>query len=109
MSNGGVEDEQNKVAEDEVGSPQPKFDDLDDELTSRLRHSMGAEANAPPFPSPPSSVRLVMLKLTRQEEGYDDFMDCSLNENNSDQSNDRMGYFPTLKEPLFPTFSKMLK
>ena len=65
MSNGGVEDEQNKVAEDEVGSPQPKFDDLNYELTSRLRHSMVTEADTPPFPSPPSSVRLVMLKLTR--------------------------------------------
>ena len=67
---------------------------------------MGTEADAPPFPSPPRSVRLVVLKLTRKEESNDDFVDCPLNEDDSDQSQDRMRDFPTLKEPLFPAFQQ---
>ena len=41
-----------------------------------------------------------MLKFTGQEHGYQDLLDGSLNGNDRDHAQDRVGCIPELEEPL---------
>ncbi len=61
---------------------------------------MRTETDAPPFASPPCSVRLVVLELSGEEHRDDYFVNSSLNEDNCDQSKNCMGDVPKLEEPL---------
>ena len=41
-----------------------------------------------------------MLKFTGKEDGYQDLLDGSLNGNDRDHTQNRMGRIPELEEPL---------
>lgn len=88
------------MAGEEVGGPKRQFDDLDDELAGGLRHSVGAEAAAVPLSGPPGAVRFIVLELAREEDGDEDLVDSTLDEDDADEAKDGMRDVPELEEPL---------
>lgn len=53
-----------------------------------------------PFPSPPSAIGLVVLELTGEEDGDEDFVDCTLDGDDSNETEHGVGRIPGLEEPL---------
>ena len=72
------QDHQNQMAGDEVGRVQSHFDNLDDEFSSGLTENVRSQATVEPDTCPPSSVGLVVLEFTRQEDGNQKLEDESL-------------------------------
>ena len=99
------EHEQQEVSNEEVGAPQAKLDDLDNELTRRLRHDMRAQPTAVPLARPPRAVRLVVLELTREEDRDEDLVDRALDEDDRDEAEDGVRNVPELQEPLHKAVS----
>ena len=60
---------------------------------------MATQAATVPATSPPGSVRLVVLKLTRQHKCDEDLEDGALDCDYSDQTQDRVRRVPDLEEP----------
>ena len=97
---GWSEDDQKNVRKNEIRAPQGHLDDLDDELASRLGHGGVAESTTIPFTRPPSTVSLIVLELTSQEDGDEDLLNRALDGDDSDNTEDSMRSIPKLKEPL---------
>ena len=88
------------MPQDYVSTPQRKLDDLDHELSRRLRHGMITQATAIPLARPPSLVRLIMLELTCQKDRDEDFLNSPLDGDDSDEAKNSMRRIPQLEEPL---------
>ena len=78
------------MAGEEVSGPERQLDDLNDELASRLRYGIRAEATAVPLASPPCAVRLVMLEFARQEHGDQELVNRTLDMNDRDETQHRV-------------------
>ena len=66
--------EQEEVGDQEVRCPERQFNNLDNEFSGWLRHDMVAQPATIPLSSPPRSVGLIMLELTREEYRYEDLV-----------------------------------
>ncbi|KAJ9109911.1 hypothetical protein QFC19_001891 [Naganishia cerealis] len=84
---------------DEVGRVQAHFDNLYDEFSSRLAEHVRSQTSVEPNTSPPSSVRLVVLELSRKEDGDKDLEDASLHSNDRNHAQHDMGGVPKLEPP----------
>ena len=82
----GRQDEQEDVADEEVGAPERQLDDLDDELPCRLRHGVRSKTTTVPLARPPRAIGLVVLKLTRQEDSDEDLVDGALDVDNGNET-----------------------
>lgn len=82
------------MPQQEITAPQTHFDNLDDVFSNDLRESITAEAATVPLPSPPRPIRLVVLVLTTEADGYKHFMDSTLNRNGGNQAKHSMGDIP---------------
>ena len=94
------EEEQENMAHEEVGAPERQLDDLHDEFTRRLGHRVRTQSTAVPLASPPCAVRLVVLELTREEDGDEDLLDGTLDSNDGNDAEDSVRSVPELQEPL---------
>jgi hypothetical protein len=93
------EDEEN-VSHEEVGAPKRHLHDFDDEFTGRLRKGRATEAASVPAARPPSTVGLVMLVLTGEDDGDENLLDRPLDGDDADDTQNRMRRVPQFKEPL---------
>ena len=93
-------DDQEQVGKKEVGGPEGHLDDLDHKLTGRLRERRRAETTTIPLSRPPCLVGLLVLQLTREEDGDEDLLDSALNRNNGDDTEHSVRRVPELEEPL---------
>lgn len=100
------QDNKQKVAEQEIRAPERHFHDLDEELASRLRHSRIAESASVPLACPPCAIRLIMLELTSEEDGDEDFLDRALDGDDRNNTKHSVRCIPKLKEPLITVVSK---
>ena len=103
---GWREEEEEDVSDEEVRAPQRQLDDLHDELARRLRHRGRAQAAAVPLARPPRPVRLIVLELTREEDGDEDLVDRALYEDDRDETEHGVCDVPQLEEPLHIAVSK---
>jgi hypothetical protein len=103
------------VTSEEIGRVKTHLDGLDDKLSSGLGQGVRSETSVEPdtlicqsLPkvesremtySPPSSVGLVVLELSRQEDGDQDLEYTPLNSDDSNDTEDRMRGGPTLEVP----------
>lgn len=87
------------VAEDEISGKEGTLDDLYEEFSQRLRNRMPAETRRPPLSAPPCSVCLVVLELTREEDGDDRFEERSLDGDSSKHADDDVRHPPSLQIP----------
>ena len=71
--------EEQYMTKQEVGTPKTEFNNLDHEFSSGLRHDSRPQAAAVPLASPPSTIGLVVLELTRKEYRNENFVHGSLN------------------------------
>jgi hypothetical protein len=78
------QDNEKNMSEQEVRTPQRHFDDLHDVLASRLRQGRVTKTATVPLAGPPGPIGLVVLVLTRQEDGDDNLLNGALNGNNAD-------------------------
>jgi hypothetical protein len=78
--------EEEKMAGQEVGTPQRQLDNLDDEFSCRLRHCIVAKALAVPHTRPPRPVRFIVLKLSREEDGDEDFVNRPLDVDDANET-----------------------
>jgi hypothetical protein len=97
---GHGEDEEKDVAGDKVGGEETHLDELDDELSGRLAHDPAAESSVVPHSRPPRSVRLVVLELSREERRDQQLVQCTLDRDRREHSEDRVRRVPRLEEPL---------
>ena len=81
-------DNQEDVSKDEIRTPEGHLNDLDDELASWLGHGCTTKASSGPFTSPPCSVGFIVLELSSEEGGNDDLVNCALNGNDTDDTED---------------------
>lgn len=88
------------MSEKEVGSPERHLDDFHNKFTSGLRHRRCTQPSSIPFPCPPCAVGFVVLVLSSQEYGNQDFLKSPLNCDDGDDAQDCVGCVPKLKEPL---------
>lgn len=103
------------VTRQEIGRVKTHLDGLDDELSSWLRESVGSKTSIEPDTlrhqyfaisgcqiathSPPSSVRLVVLELSREEDGDEDLEDGPLHGDDSNDTDDGASSAPSLEVP----------
>ena len=78
------------MANEEIRTPEGQLDDLDQKLTSGLRHGVIAQPTSVPLARPPRAVRFVVLELARQEDRDEDLVDGTLDEDDSDETEDGM-------------------
>lgn len=76
---GRQHDEEQEVAEDEIGSEVTQLSDLAEELTTRLRDRV--PTHSVPLAGPPSDVSRVGLELTSERKTNDQLVDESLDSN----------------------------
>ena len=88
------------MSSEEVGAPQGQLDDLDNILARRLRHSVRAQPTAVPLAGPPRPVRLVVLELTREEDGDENLVNRPLDVDCCSDTHDGVRHVPRFKEPL---------
>ena len=93
-------DNQEKMAQQEVGAPEGHFHDLDDVFTSRLRDGRCAETTTVPLSRPPCQVCLIVFELTGKEDGDEDLLYGTLNGNDRDDAQHGVRSVPELQEPL---------
>lgn len=93
------EDDEEDVADDEVGREQAHLDELDDELSGGLREDVAAESAVVPHSGPPGPVDLVVLELSREEEGDEELVKEALDEARCDDTEDGVRDVPDLEEP----------
>lgn len=93
------QDHENQMTGNKVGRVQAHFDDLDDELSSGLTEYVCTQATVEPDTGPPSSVGLVMLELSRKEDGDKDLEDASLNGDDGDHTQYDMRSVPQFEPP----------
>jgi hypothetical protein len=102
------------VASEEIGRVETHFDSLDDELSSGLRQGMRTKTSVEPHTldvsyvcepqkqkaySPPSSIGLVVLELSREEDSNQDLEDTSLDSDDCDDTEDSVGCTPSFEVP----------
>lgn len=103
------------VTSEEIGRVKTHLDGLDDKLSSGLGQGVRSETSVEPdtlicqsLPkvesremtySPPSSVGLVVLELSRQEDGDQDLEYTPLNSDDGNDTEDRMRGGPSLEVP----------
>lgn len=87
------------MAGDKVGRVQAHFDNLDDEFSRGLTEYVCTQATVEPDTGPPSSVGLVMLELSREEDGDKDLEDASLNRNDGDHTQHDVRGVPEFEPP----------
>ena len=97
------EREQQKVSNQEIARLKTELDHLDDVLARGLAERMRAEAAAVPFTGPPRAVGLVMLELAREDEGDDEFVDCALDGDDGEETDDDVRAVPEFEDPLYDT------
>ncbi len=88
------------MTSEEIGRIETHFDDLDDELSSRLAEDMRTQPSVKPNTSPPSPVGLIVLELSRQEDSDEDLEDTSLHTDNGNDTDHSMRSIPEFQEPL---------
>ena len=93
-------DDQEEVAQQEVGTPEGHLHDLDDVFTSGLREGRRSEATAVPLSGPPCSVSFIVLVFTREEYGNEDLLNGTLDSDDGDDTKHGMRCIPGLEEPL---------
>ncbi len=69
---------------------------------------MGSQPSTVPFTSPPGPVCLVVLKLTRKEDGDEEFAESALNCNDRGKSKYYMGRVEVFEVPLSTKLSQAL-
>jgi hypothetical protein len=82
-----------------VGRVETHLDRLDDKLASRLAEDVGTEAAVEPDTSPPGAVGLVVLELSRQEDGDENLEDGTLDSNDGNHAEDSVRSVPHLEVP----------
>ncbi len=88
------------MTSEEIGRIETHFDDLDDELSSRLAEDMRTQPSVKPNTSPPSPVGLIVLELSGQEDSDEDLEDTSLHTDNGNDTDHSMRSIPEFQEPL---------
>lgn len=96
---GDSKEEQQDVTDYKVCRIQSHFNSLNHKLSSRLRESVRSQTPVEPNTSPPRSVCLVMLELSRQEDGNENLEDTPLNSNDRNDTENGMTRVPELEEP----------
>lgn len=61
---------------------------------------MGTETTSIPSPSPPGTVRFIVLEFTRQEDRDKNLVHRTLDRDDGNETKNRMRGVPTLQEPL---------
>lgn len=61
---------------------------------------MCTQPTAIPPTCPPRTIRLIVLEFTGQEDGYEDFVNSPLDENDRNKTKDGMRSIPRFQEPL---------
>ena len=95
--------EQQEVPDEEVRRPERELDHLDDVLARGLAERMRAEAATVPFTGPPRAVGLVVLELAGEDEGDDEFVDCALDGDDGEETDDDVRAVPEFEDPLHGT------
>ena len=85
---------------DEQQVPEPHPHDLDHELACPLRERRRAEPAPVPLAQPPRRVRLLVLELAQKEAGDEAFLECTLDEDDRDETEYGVRDIPELQEPL---------
>lgn len=93
----GELDKQEPVAGDEIGCKVGGFQNLADEFTERLGHGHPTETGRVPLTRPPSTVGVVVLKLTSKHQGSHQFANHSLASNTGNHTQKGRSEGPTLK------------
>lgn len=88
------------MAQDHVTSPQLHLNNLDQILSSRLRHGIGAKSATTPLARPPGLIRLVVLELSGEADGDEELLDQPLDRDDGNQTNHCVRGIPKLEEPL---------
>lgn len=102
------QDEHQEVPNEQVRAPQAQLDDLHHELSRRLRDGVVAQPTSVPATSPPCSVRLVVLELTSEEDGDEEFVDGTLDKDGGDETEDCVRGVPGFEEPLSKTCQHLI-
>ena len=61
---------------------------------------MLAQAMTEPTPSPPCTIRLVVLEFSREEDGNENLVNGSLDMDHTYEPEDSMRWIPQFEEPL---------
>lgn len=61
---------------------------------------MIAESSTIPTPRPPGAVSLIVLELSREEHGYENFVNCALDGDDCDEAKNGVRRVPEFQEPL---------
>jgi len=80
----GQHEEENDVAQNEVGSEITQLGNLAKELTARLGQRM--PPHVVPFTGPPGDVGFIMLELTGQSQGNDQLVNEALDRHDRNQA-----------------------
>ena len=83
-------EEEQEMADQEVGAPERQLDDLDHKLSCRLAERMRTETTSIPLACPPRPVRLIVLELARKEDRDEDLEDRTFNEDDGDHTENRV-------------------
>jgi hypothetical protein len=82
----GRQNYQKNVAQEEVRPPERHLDNLHDKFPSWLRHRRRAQPSPVPLSCPPRTIGFVVLVLTSQEDGNQEFLDSPLDGNDGNDT-----------------------
>lgn len=89
-------DEEQDVAEDEVGREEAHLSDLAEEFTTRLGESVPSKRV--PLAGPPCYIRGIGAEFSGQGKGDDELVEETLDGDDSNHTSKRLGEVPALKE-----------
>ena len=92
--------EQEHMSKEKIRTPERQLDDLDDKLSSRLRHDMRTQPAPVPSSGPPRTIRFIVFELSGKEHRDQNLVNGALDGDYADKTENGMRCIPKLQEPL---------